>query len=95
MRNLFNLGKEEGRGEWKRPSQQKANIIPPYHFSCLGRRSDPSGEQESILTEYLEGKVDCLGIGLLEFTKMPWTNARSQALQPWLQPAHRSTLPRY
>jgi hypothetical protein len=37
-RNQFNHGKEEGRGDWKKPCQQKANIIPPYHFSSPGRR---------------------------------------------------------
>lgn len=47
---------------------------PPITSPDLDGVQTPSGELESILTKYLEGKVDCLGIGLLEFTKMPWTN---------------------
>ena len=47
---------------------------PPITSPDLDGVQTPSGEPESILTKYLEGKVDCLDIGLLEFTKMPWTN---------------------
>ena len=47
---------------------------PPITSPDLDGVQTPSGEPESILTKYLEGKVDCLGIGLLEFPKMPWTN---------------------
>lgn len=47
---------------------------PPITSPDLDGVQTPSGEPESILTEHLEGQVDCLDIGLLEFPEMPWTN---------------------
>ena len=55
-------------------STENKHNPPPITSPVQDGVQTPSGEQESILTEYLKGKVDCLDIGLLEFPEMPWTN---------------------
>ena len=55
-------------------STENKHNQPPITSPALDSFQTPSSEPESILTKYLEGKVDCLGIRLLEFPKMPWTN---------------------
>ena len=56
-------------------STENKHNAPPITPTVLNAFQIPSREPESILTMHLEGKVDCLDIGLLEFPKMPWTNA--------------------
>lgn len=74
MTNLTTGKKKKGGLEKTLSTENKHN--PPLSLlqSWTALRP-PSGEPESILTKCLEGKVDCLGIGLMEFPKMPWANA--------------------
>ena len=58
----------------KNQSTENKQNPPPITPTVLDGVKTPLGEPESILTEHLEGKVDCLDIGLLEFPKMPWNN---------------------
>lgn len=58
----------------KNQSTENKQNPPPITPTVLDGVKTPLGEPESILTKYLEGKVDCLGIRLLEFPKIPWTN---------------------